>query len=98
MKPHIRGTYITCIQFNLLIAIEIQCALKNDGIASAVYYPRPPHLTDPCRSFGYHPGDFPVTEQASREVLSIPLYPEMSEEQVNFVLETVQQILEKEHA
>ena len=76
---------------------RVQSKLKNAGIASDIYYPCPPHLADPCRPFGYQPGDFPVAEDASREVLSIPLYPEMSEEQVNFIIETVQQILEKEN-
>jgi dTDP-4-amino-4,6-dideoxygalactose transaminase len=75
---------------------RVQSELKNAGITSDVYYPRPPHLADPCRPFGYQPGDFPVAEQASREALSIPLYPEMSEEQIHFVLESIQRILEKE--
>jgi dTDP-4-amino-4,6-dideoxygalactose transaminase len=77
---------------------RVQSAMKNDGIASDVYYPCPPHLADPCRPFGYQPGDFPIAEQASREALSIPLYPEMSEEQMHFVIETIQRILEKERA
>lgn len=77
---------------------RVQSALKNEGIASDVYYPCPPHLADPCRPFGYQPGDFPVSEQASREALSIPLYPEMSEEQISFVFETIQKILKKKHA
>ena len=75
---------------------RVQAELKSAGIASDVYYPQAPHLTDPCRQYGYLPGDFPVAEQASRETLSIPLYPEMTEAQVNFVIETVQQVGEKE--
>jgi dTDP-4-amino-4,6-dideoxygalactose transaminase len=77
---------------------RVQGSLKNDGIAADVYYPCPPHLTEPCRSLGYQPGDFPVAERASREALSIPLYPEMSEEQISFVLQRTQQTLEKERA
>lgn len=68
---------------------HVQSELKNAGIASDVYYPCPLHLADPCRLFGYQPGDFPVAELTSREALSIPLYPEMSDEQIHFVLERV---------
>ena len=57
-----------------------QC-LKKAGIASAVYYPLPLHLTEPCRHLGFKEGEFPVAERASQETLAIPLYPEMPEEQ-----------------
>lgn len=77
---------------------RVQNKLKNCGIATDVYYPCPPHLAAPCRSFGYQPGDFPVAELTSREALSIPLYPEMSEDQVSFVFENIQKILEKQQA
>jgi dTDP-4-amino-4,6-dideoxygalactose transaminase len=74
---------------------RVQRELKRAGIASDVYYPQPLHLTEPCRVFGYQPGDFPVAEQASRALLSLPLYPEMSEEQQIFVMETLERILEE---
>jgi dTDP-4-amino-4,6-dideoxygalactose transaminase len=77
---------------------RIQGELKAAGIASDVYYPQPLHLTVPCQPFGYQPGDFPVAERASREALSLPLYPELTEEQINFVMDTVQQILEEVRA
>jgi dTDP-4-amino-4,6-dideoxygalactose transaminase len=72
---------------------RVQNELKNNGIASDVYYPCPPPLAHPCRLFGYKPGDFPIAEQASREALSIPLYPEMTGEQIHFVLDKVGEIL-----
>ncbi len=56
----------------------VQAHLKAAGIASDVYYPLPLHLTQPCRKLGGAEGDFPQAEQASRETLAIPLYPEMS--------------------
>jgi dTDP-4-amino-4,6-dideoxygalactose transaminase len=77
---------------------RVQIELKNAGIASDVYYPQPLHLTDPCRPLGYQPGDFPVAEQASREALSLPLYPEMAEEQMDFVMDNIQRILERAQA
>jgi dTDP-4-amino-4,6-dideoxygalactose transaminase len=65
---------------------QVQEHLRQAGIASAVYYPQPLHLCQPCRSLGYQPGDFPHAEQASQQTLAIPLYPEMSQAQVETVI------------
>lgn len=69
---------------------QVQQQLSRQGVASAVYYPQPVHLSEPCRLLGYGEGDFPVSELASNETLAIPLYPEMSEEQLKRVLEAVE--------
>ncbi len=61
---------------------DVQKALAERGIASGVYYPQPLHLTRPCRDLGGCEGQFPVAEQASRELLALPVYPEMTEEQI----------------
>ncbi|MEW6117603.1 MAG: DegT/DnrJ/EryC1/StrS family aminotransferase [Nitrospirota bacterium] len=55
----------------------IQQQLKERGISSVVYYPFPLHLQEAMRFLGHREGDFPVTEQASKEVLSLPIYPEL---------------------
>src|SRR5215208_4240815 len=67
----------------------LQAFLKEKGIASEVYYPLPPHLSTPCRKFGYQEGDFPNAESASRETLALPLYPELTVEQQDEVIATV---------
>jgi len=64
--------------------------LQAEGIASAVYYPQPLHLTEPFRN-QYKPGDFPMAEQASEETVALPLYPEMSSEQVDEVVKAIRQ-------
>jgi len=69
---------------------RVRQALHESGIASAVYYPQALHLTQPLRGLGYQEGDFPVSEAASRETLAIPLYPEMTESQVERVLAAVE--------
>ena len=66
-----------------------QTALKAAGVASAVYYPIPLHLTQPGRDQGYKPGDLPVSEQAADHTVAIPLYPEMTPAQVDEVLAAV---------
>lgn len=68
---------------------KVQEQMGRDGVASAVYYPQPVHLSGPCRALGYREGDFPVSEMASRETLAIPLYAEMTEEQLQKVLEVL---------
>lgn len=71
----------------------LQKHLKQNGIASSVYYPQPLHLSDPCKRLGYQLGDFPHAERASRETLAIPLYPEMTQEQVNRVMDAIKNML-----
>jgi dTDP-4-amino-4,6-dideoxygalactose transaminase len=73
---------------------ELQTFLKQRGIASEVYYPLPPHLSTPCRKFGYQEGDFPHAERASRETLALPLYPELTIEQQNEIILTVSEFIQ----
>ncbi len=67
----------------------LQAFLKQKGIASEVYYPLPPHLSTPCRKFGYKEGDFPHAEKASRETFALPLYPELTLDQQDEVIAAV---------
>lgn len=59
--------------------------LFRAGVDTGVYYPLPLHLQEAYRTLGYCPGDFPAAERASQEVLSIPIHPELSEEQIEYV-------------
>ena len=60
----------------------VQEHLKKNGIASAIYYPFCLHLQEIYEDLGYHPGDFPVAEEAQDEVLSLPMYPELTGGQI----------------
>jgi dTDP-4-amino-4,6-dideoxygalactose transaminase len=64
--------------------------LADRGIQSGRHYPQPPHLTAAYRNLGFGPGDFPVAEALAREGLSLPLYPGISEAQLEWVCESVQ--------
>lgn len=71
----------------------LQAFLKQKGIASEVYYPLPPHLSVPCRKFGYKEGDFPHAEKAAGETLGLPLYPELTLEQQDEVIAAVKEFV-----
>jgi dTDP-4-amino-4,6-dideoxygalactose transaminase len=64
---------------------KVQKALADMGIASTVYYPTPIHLQPIYAALGYKAGDLPETEKAAQEVLSLPIYPELTDEQVEQV-------------
>jgi dTDP-4-amino-4,6-dideoxygalactose transaminase len=69
----------------------IQKTLQADGIQSGLHYPIPVHLQEAHADLGYRAGDFPVSEAAAREVLSLPLFPEMTATQVEQVAASVKQ-------
>jgi dTDP-4-amino-4,6-dideoxygalactose transaminase len=64
--------------------------LQAEGVASEVYYPLPLHLAVPCRALGYREGQFPVSERCSRTLLALPLYPELSNTQIEVVIDAVE--------
>jgi dTDP-4-amino-4,6-dideoxygalactose transaminase len=67
--------------------------LSERGIETAVHYPKPVHLQPAYSSLGYPAGTFPLAERACERVLSIPLFPEMTTEQVEYVAREVQSIV-----
>jgi len=70
---------------------ELQAHLKARGIGSAIYYPLPLHL-QPCFAYlGYRPGQLPESERASHEVLSLPVYPELTRAQQDEVIGAVRE-------
>ena len=68
---------------------ELRRHLEESSIQTAIHYPMPAHLQPAYADLGYGQGDFPVAEQAAREVLSLPIYPELTSDQVAAVAEAV---------
>ena len=64
---------------------RVQAGLRERGIATQVHYPVPVHLQEAYRDLGYTPGGLPHTEQAAAEILSLPLYPELTDDDVQYV-------------
>ena len=64
----------------------LQASLFDDGVQTATHYPIPVHLQPAYSDLGYGAGDFPRSEHAAREVLSLPIYPELSREAVSRVV------------
>lgn len=63
--------------------------LKERGVPTAIYYPLPLHLQEVFGGFGYRTGDFPVTEDVSKKILSLPVFPELTEKERKMVAEAV---------
>jgi dTDP-4-amino-4,6-dideoxygalactose transaminase len=71
----------------------LQSALTEQGIQTGIHYPIPVHLQPGYASLGYTAGDFPVSERVAGEQLSLPIYPEMTTEQRERVMDAVARAL-----
>jgi dTDP-4-amino-4,6-dideoxygalactose transaminase len=65
--------------------------LKEKGVATGVYYPVPLHLQKVYKNLGYKEGDMPVAEYLSHRTFAIPVYPELTEEEVNYIVESIKE-------
>ncbi|WP_370561270.1 DegT/DnrJ/EryC1/StrS family aminotransferase [Edaphobacter albus] len=68
---------------------ELRQYLSDRSIGSEIYYPLPLHLQPSLASLGYQKGDFPVSEQAALEVLALPMYPELREDEQQTVVDAI---------
>ncbi len=69
--------------------------LRQNGVSAQIHYPIPVHLAEGYRDLGFGPGDMPVAEKAAAEILSLPLYPELAQEQADYVVEQIRQFFRK---
>jgi len=63
--------------------------LVSRGVQTSVYYPVPLHLQDVFKFLGFNKGDFPVAEKAAEEILAIPIFPELTKDDVHYVADAI---------
>ncbi len=89
------GAYHVYHQYTIRVSHRdaVQEELRSRGIASTVYYPLPLHLQPVFNNLGYKPGDFPESEKAAEEALSLPMFPELKPSEQDRVVEELCDVL-----
>ena len=89
-----------CVYHNFVIRTdrrnELIVHLKDQGVDTRVHYPIPIHLQDAAKDLGYKPGDFPRGEEYAKTMISLPIYPELSDIQVAYIVQAVKKKFENE--
>lgn len=68
---------------------ELASYLSSKGIATVMHYPLPIHLQPAYKKLGYKAGDFPITEKLANEILSLPMFPELKEEEIKYICKNI---------
>jgi dTDP-4-amino-4,6-dideoxygalactose transaminase len=74
---------------------ELQKYLSENGISTGLHYPVPLHLQKCFSNLGYRKGDFPVTEKLADECLSLPLFPHMKDDEIEYVCDKIKHFFKK---
>ncbi len=70
---------------------KLQEWLKNKGIITAIHYPQPIHFHPAYKELGYKKDDFPLSEKYAEEILSLPMFPELKKDQIEYICNTIKE-------
>jgi len=73
----------------------LQKHLNDKGVGTGLHYPVPLHLQKAYAYMGYKEGDFPVTESVAKRLLSLPMFPELTKAQIEYVAQTIKEFMNK---
>ncbi len=98
-RPHVRHAYhLFVVRLRGVDRNRVAAGLEKQGIAAGIHY-RPVHLEPYHRQvYGHRPGEFPVAEDAGRRVLSLPFWPEMTQEQLTRVVNSLEDVIREVRA
>jgi dTDP-4-amino-4,6-dideoxygalactose transaminase len=71
----------------------ILAALHEKGIGAGIHYPIPCHLQPALASLGYKEGDFPIAESVANQIISLPMFPELTHEQMDYIAATLREVI-----
>lgn len=89
--PHIGPQHVCHVYvIEALHRDKLQEYLFMRGISTVIHYPIPIHLQPPYKKLGYRKGDFPVTEAATKKIISLPMFPELTITEIDYIAKTIE--------
>ncbi len=99
VKVPIEGEKERCVYHTYIIQTKSRDKLKQylmeKGIETKIHYPIPIHLQIAARELGYREGDFPIVERQAKEILTLPVYPELTQEELKYVTDKIKEFFTK---
>jgi len=93
-QGHVYHLYVLRVTEECVVDRDtLQAKLSELGVQTGIHYPIPCHLQPAYKHLGYSEGDFPMAEMLSRQILSLPMYPGLSNDQVNYVVAAIKSVL-----
>jgi dTDP-4-amino-4,6-dideoxygalactose transaminase len=89
-EPYAKAVYHLCV-IRTPYRKDLMKFLAEHGVSTGIHYPIPLHLQPAYKELGCNFGDYPVSERISEEVMSLPVYPEMTDDQTDFVISEVKE-------
>jgi dTDP-4-amino-4,6-dideoxygalactose transaminase len=93
---HVFNYYTIRLKNRVVNREELRQFLNSHGVATAIYYPLSLHLQEVYRALGHKKGDYPESEDAQEEVLSLPIYPELEENEIEKIVELIKSFAQEQ--